>query len=552
MKPMFTVMKGGLQVFDYLFAAADFGLGMIAALHNSWPPHRFPGRVRMQYRIAKLIEAAYEPLMELRCEQWLTREPVPFAQRKIGKHRVLRAGDAWAVNTFDCAWMHVTGQLPAGVDPEDPELCFLCDVAGEGLVVSPAGEAMQGITSTVTFCDFRQGVAGKRVVKTEGLIDENGKIDFWIDAAANDLFGNYFRNHTRWSQPMADVSRFEPPALRELHLARCDSELRALHYDCSVLAGVYDQKERDDYTRRLYADIETALETRDRSILRPYLEAKNEGHAFEYSGVGHAHMDLAWLWPIRETYRKGARTFANQVMNMKHYPGAVFGASQAQLYAWVRDMYPDIYAKVKELHARGRWELLGAPWVEPDSNLIGGESLIRQFYYGQKFFLEEFGEMPQTLLLPDTFGFSACLPQVMRLAGVRFFVTIKLSQNTVNEFPFHTFHWHGLDGSTVLAHMPPENSYVAGLWPASLAKGARSYKEREISNRAASLFGIGDGGGGPGFEHLERAARLKDLKGLPNIVWSRSMPSCISWRPRTTANGGRPRAGGGRAGIPGL
>jgi len=502
-------------MFDHLFAAAEFGLDMIPALRNSWPPHRFPGRVRMQYRIAMLLEDAYEPLMALDCEQWRTAEPVPFTRRETGAHRVLRTGDVWAENTFDCAWMHVTGQLPEGVDPADPELCFLCDIAGEGLVFSPAGEAMQGITSFTTFCDFRQGVAGKRVVKPEGILSADGRIDFWIDAAANDLFGNYFRNHTRWSKPMVDVSRFEPPALRKLHLARCNPDLRALHYDCFVLAGVYDQNERD---KRLYAAIERALETKDRSILKPYFEAKNETPAFKYSGVGHAHMDLAWLWPIRETYRKGARTFANQVMNMKYYPDAVFGSSQAQLYAWVKDMYPDIYAKVKDLHAQGRWELLGAPWVEPDTNLIGGESMIRQFYYGQKFFKEEFGGTPRIVLLPDTFGYSACIPQVMRLAGTPYFITIKLSQNTRNEFPFHTFHWHGLDGSRVLAHMPPEDSYVTGVRPASLAIGARQYRERGVSNRAAALFGIGDGGGGPGFEHLERAARLRDLKGLPKYT----------------------------------
>ena len=505
-------------MFDHLFTAADFGLNMIPALRNSWPPHRFPGRVRMQYRIARLIRDAYEPLMELGCEMWGTREPVPFEQRETGEYRALRAGDQWAENVFDCAWMHVTGQVPEGMDPADPDLCFLCDIAGEGLIVSPGGEAMQGITSSTTFCDFRQGVAGKRVVMTEGLMSESGKIDFWIDAAANDLFGNYFRSHTRWSKPMHDWGDIEPPALRSLHLARCDRELRALHYDCFVLAGVYDQNERDDQAKELYAAIEKALETKDRSILRPWLDAKNESIAFEYSGMGHAHMDLAWLWPIRETYRKGARTFANQIMNMKYYPGAVFGSSQAQLYEWVRDMYPDIYTKVKQLHARGRWELLGATWVEPDTNLIGGESLIRQLYYGQKFFLEEFGETPRILLLPDTFGFCACIPQVARLAGVPYFVTIKLSQNNVNQFPYHTFHWRGLDGSAVLAHLLPEDSYVAGVRPASLAGGARNYKEREISNRAASLFGIGDGGGGPGFEHLERAARLQDLKGLPKYT----------------------------------
>ena len=479
----------------------------LSTLRNSWLPGRLAGRAKMQEGIYRLIRTAYTDLAVLDCEMWHTREPVPFANRESGRRQTLRLGDIWADRRFDCAWMHVTGQVPEGVNPADPSLCFLVDISGEGLIVNGKGEALQGITSFSSFTDFRQGVAGKQVVLPRGLIDAEGRIDFWIDAANNDLLGDYYSRG------------FRRNTVRKLHLASCDLERRALYYDCAVLAGAYDASSRDDYAKEIYAAVNRALKTGDRTKLKPYLEAKNDDpNTFEFCAQGHSHLDLAWLWPIRETIRKGARTFASQILNLEAYPGAMFGASQAQLYAWMKERYPEIYAKVKALQAQGRWDIQGASWVEPDSNLIGGESMIRQFYYGKKFFREEFGFDPRILWLVDSFGYNACFPQAAALADVPYFVTQKLSWNTVNEFPYHTFHWQGLDGTPVLAHMLPENTYNGSARPDMLAFGERNYKERAISRRAISCFGIGDGGGGPGFEHYERAQRLADLKGLPKYT----------------------------------
>ena len=480
----------------------------LSTFQNSWLPHRRLERDRVQRGIYRLMREAYTDLCELQCELWLTREPVPFAERRTGEYKELKLGEAWTEAKFDCAWMHVTGQAPDGVDPADPALCILADISGEGLAYTNEGEAVQGITSYASFGDFRGGVAGKRVLLADGLLDrESGRIDFWIDAAANDLLGNYY---------LAGLARY---TLRKLCLARCDLEKRALFYDCYVLMGVYDCNPRDAYTREVYEAVKGALEAGDRAILKPYLEAKNDAPGvFEYTAQGHSHLDLAWLWPIRETLRKGARTFASQVVNLRAYPEAMFGASQAQLYAWMKERYPAIFEQVKELIGRGRWEIQGATWVEPDSNLIGGESLIRQFFYGKQYFRGEFGFDPEILWLVDSFGYSACWPQVMALAGVPYFLTQKLSWNTVNEFPYHTFHWQGLDGTPVLAHMLPENTYNAAARPDMASQGEKRYKERAVSGRAASLFGIGDGGGGPGFEHYEQARRMADLKGVPKYT----------------------------------
>ncbi|MCL2509056.1 MAG: glycosyl hydrolase-related protein [Oscillospiraceae bacterium] len=479
----------------------------LTMLQNSWPPHRWIGRQRMQRKNYRLFLGCYEEICGLSCELWRTDEPVPFSERETGEHMTVRLGDLWTPLRFGCAWMHVTGQVPQGVDPADPALCLLVDVSGEGLIVNTKGEVVQGITSYASFSDVRQSIGGKMVVSLNGLTDGNGRIDFWIDAANNDLLGNYY------------VSGKVKAIIRRMCLARCDFEKRSLYYDCNVLMSVYDGAKRDQYMKGLYKTVKQALKTGDRGILIPYLEAKNDDpDTFEFTAQGHSHLDLAWLWPIRETKRKGARTFSSQIMNLDKYPGAMFGASQAQLFQWIKDGYPDVFENVKRLHSQGRWEIQGATWVEPDSNLIGGESMIRQFYYGKKFFREEFGSDPRILWLPDCFGYSACLPQVSALADSPYFLTPKMSWNSVNEFPYQTFNWKSLDGSGVLAHLPPEDNYVAAALPARITRAARKYKERGISRRSASLFGLGDGGGGPGFEHYERCARMADLKGMPKYT----------------------------------
>ena len=494
-------------MFEHVTKAMENIYVNLTMLQNSWPAHRWIGRQRIQRKNYRLFLGCYEELCALHCELWRTDEPVPFSERETGEHMTVRPGDRWTALRFGCAWMHITGQAPQGADPDDPALCLLVDVSGEGLIVNTEGKAMQGITSYASFSDVRQSIGGKMVVPLRGLTDGNGRIDFWIDAANNDLLGNYY------------VSGKVKAIIRRLCLARCDFEKRALYYDCNVLMSVYDGAKRDAYMKGLYKAVKRALKTGDHNILKPYLEAKNDGpDTFEFTAQGHSHLDLAWLWPIRETKRKGARTFASQIMNLDKYPGAMFGASQAQLFQWVKEGYPEIYEQVKRLHAQGRWELQGATWVEPDSNLIGGESMIRQFYYGKKFFREEFGGDPRILWLPDCFGYSACLPQVSALADSPYFLTPKMSWNAVNDFPYHTFHWKSPDGSGVLAHLPPEDNYVAAALPARLTRAERSYKQRDVSRRAASLFGLGDGGGGPGFEHYERCARMADLKGMPKYT----------------------------------
>ncbi|MBR5745785.1 MAG: alpha-mannosidase, partial [Clostridia bacterium] len=251
-------------------------------------------------------------------------------------------------------------------------------------------------------------------------------------------------------------------------------------------------------------------------ITKSFLAQRSES-GFEITALGHAHIDLAWLWPLRETHRKAARTLSTVLRNGELYPEYLFGVSQPQMLDWVKTEHPALYAQLKELYKQRRLELQGGFWVECDTNVPGGESLVRQMIYGKRFFKEEFGYDEEILWIPDVFGYNAQLPQIMKKSGIKYFLTIKLSWNSVNKFPHSTFRWIGLDGSEILTHMPPEGNYNSAARAESLLNTEKKFMERDTDNRAVLLYGIGDGGGGPGMEHLERLRREYDLKGLPKV-----------------------------------
>ncbi len=462
----------------------------------------------------KLKKLAYTKVGSLKMEGYYSTAPLPFDKRFDGEYIALSKGTIWAKNTFDCMWVHCTGNVTS--DFGNKKLRFKIDLGGEGLVCDKNGRPTQGITNFVSEYDYSLGKPGKLIVLSEGLV-EGGVIDFWIDAAANDLFGKFQQNAVI---KCADIV--------------CENEnIRNLAYDVEVLLSACDYADKTQASK-IYSELKklykkcsnkvtekVASECRD--ILKPLFDCFKKDKNFEYTAIGHAHLDLAWLWPIRETKRKGLRTFATQIMNMERYPNYYFGASQAQLFDWIKQLDIDLYNKICDKVKSHRLEVQGATWVEMDSNLIGMESLIRQFYYGKKYFLQEFGCDMKILWLPDSFGYSACIPQIMNLADCPYFLTQKLSWNTVTKFHYHTFNWVGLDGSEVFAHMLPNNSYNSPNRADNLVFGAKNYQEREICNKALTLFGIGDGGAGPGFEHIERAKRLENLSPVPNVKMGMSV-----------------------------
>ncbi|KAK3867170.1 hypothetical protein Pcinc_027352 [Petrolisthes cinctipes] len=233
--------------------------------------------------------------------------------------------------------------------------------------------------------------------------------------------------------------------------------------------------------------------------------------------IGNCHIDSAWLWPYSESKRKCARSWLSTLRLMEEYPEMKFACSQAQQFTWVKEHYPVIYEKIQGQVKEGRFIPVGGTWVEMDGLIPSGESFVRQFLYGQMFFQKEFGMLCKEFWLPDTFGYSAQFPQICKLFGIERFLTQKLSWNAVNKFPHHTFLWEGLDGSTILTHFPPGDSYEMQIKVEEVIQTVRNLQDKGRVSISALLYGHGDGGGGPTREMLERSRRLASVDGCPRL-----------------------------------
>lgn len=286
-----------------------------------------------------------------------------------------------------------------------------------------------------------------------------------------------------------------------------------------ILAGLHEASkefpfkfENEEHLRR------GALEAKEK--LEPLKNLPSEISDFKLTAAGHAHLDAAWLWPWSETIRKCGRTSSTALKLLEEYSEYRFLFSQPALYEFIRKHYPDLFDKISNAIEAGKWEPVGGTWVESDVNLSGGEPLARQYLYGKRYFRQHFDVDPKITFLPDAFGFSAALPGIARAAGCPYLFTHKLSWNETNEFPHHSFNWEGIDGSRLLTHFPPADTYN-GM---SLNKGidevtrsAREYKEKEKNQEAAYLIGWGDGGGGPNRDMIEDVKNIREMDPLPDI-----------------------------------
>ena len=255
---------------------------------------------------------------------------------------------------------------------------------------------------------------------------------------------------------------------------------------------------------------------RGRALLKPLLEKKNGPTSARMTCFGHSHIDVAWLWPLQETERKCCRTFASQLALMEEYPEYKFLQSQPHLYQMVKTKYPALYQRIKKAVKAGRWLPEGGMWVEADTNITGGESLIRQFIHGKQFFKQEFGVDNELMWLPDVFGYSGAMPQIMKGCGIKYFSTQKIfwTYNGGDPFPYNIFNWVGIDGTKVLSYL--HNDYNSETSPKAIAQRWRERVQKDsVHNARLVPFGWGDGGGGPTREHFEYLKRGKNLEGLP-------------------------------------
>ncbi|MFI7483964.1 alpha-mannosidase [Kocuria sp. M1R5S2] len=494
-----------------------------------YPSSGVEARVR-RFRAEYLRPALHRRSAPLRLTAWeVPDEPVPFAEAVGRSFTPFAAGSAWG-RPWGTVWFHATGSVLSGWRGEagtSAELVVdlgfndaLPGFQAEATVYTPSGRIVKAIEPM------------NRSVALEGLVGDDGLVDLYIEAAANprvklrDLFT---------PTPYGDKATAGTDRLYRLgraDVALLDQEVWELEQDCAALVGLLEQLPESSQRRAgILQALDQAVDAMDpddisgtapagRAVLAPALSRPASASAHRLHAVGHAHIDSAWLWPTRETVRKVARTFSNVCDLIDSHPGFVFAASSAQQYAWLKEYYPDLFERVREKVRSGNFVPVGGMWVESDTNLPGGEALVRQFLAGKTFFLREFGVDTEEVWLPDSFGYSAALPQIVAAAGARWFLTQKISWNETNVMPHHTFFWEGIDGTQVFTHFPPVDTYNSDLGAADLARAESQYAEKGIGTTSLVPFGYGDGGGGPTREMLAAAARTRSLEGSPTVTLS--------------------------------
>ena len=437
----------------------------------------------------------------------------------------IEAGARWGA-PWGTSWFRVTGTVPqewAGKTVEAIlDLGFDENMPGfqcEGLVYRPDGTPVKGLNPRNQWVRIGAPVEGGEEVRLH------------VEAASNPVILDYhpFRptqlgdKETAGSEPQYKLERMD--------LAVLDETVWQLVIDLEVLGELMAELPVESARRwDILRAVEKALDAVDlqdvggtaaaaRSQLEGVLSAPAVPSAHRISAVGHAHIDSAWLWPLRETVRKVARTTSNMTALLEDEPDFVFAMSQAQQWAWVKEHRPEVWARVKKAVADGRFVPAGGMWVESDTNMPGSEAMARQFVHGKRFFLDEFGVENEEAWLPDTFGFAAGLPQIIKAAGSKWLLTQKISWSQTNKFPHHTFQWEGIDGTRIFTHFPPVDTYNCSMKGSEIAHAARNFKDKGVARHSLAPTGWGDGGGGTTREMVAKAARLRDLEGSATVVW---------------------------------
>ncbi|MFF7650973.1 alpha-mannosidase [Streptomyces sp. NPDC007983] len=450
-------------------------------------------------------------------------------QRGRPDYRPFALGEAWGP-AWSTTWFRVSGRVePRTPGPVDLLLdlgWFDHSVGGhcEGLVFTPDGTIVKGLHPRQTAIRLGDGNTGP------GLLGPDGRFVLYVEAAANPLLLGLPPFVATEHGEKGAREPFEQFRLRRAETAVFSPEVHALLSDLDVLGGLAAELTEDEprHWRLLYG-IERALDTYDaadpeasarraRAHLAPLLAAPAHASAHRITAVGHAHMDSAWLWPLRETVRKLARTVSNALALLDAHPDLVYTMSAAQHFAWLEEHYPDLFARVRHHVERGRLVPVGGMWVEPDGVIPTGESMVRQLTYGKRYFLSRFGIETREVWLPDSFGYSGVLPQLARRAGARWFLTQKISWNDTTTFPHHSFWWEGIDGTRIFTHFPPAETYAAEVTARELRHAVTTFKDKAIASHSLLPYGYGDGGGGPTPEMAERLRRFADLEGAPRVV----------------------------------
>ena len=462
------------------------------------------------FYLDKRIQGICDELRKLSIRQ---RAPISGWMYKKGNfiHPEDARHDAAAFSPFDCRNMHWYGP--------DEHYWFYSDTT--------VPESFQGKPLWMHVCtQIDEWDDGKN---PQFLLFVNGEIVQGVDMNHRDVL---LSRSAEAGQPLClELQAYTGTLHTEFNLIvefrEIDPEIEGLYWDLQVPLQAFPRLEAESQSRmdleRVMNDAINLLDLRTpyspafeqsvheaRAYLQKHLYEELGGHDDVIATcIGHTHIDVAWWWTVAQTREKVARSFATVLKLMDESPHYRFMSSQPQLYAFLKERYPELYARVKERVREGRWEPEGGMWVEADCNLTSGESLVRQFLHGKRFFRDEFGVENRILWLPDVFGYSGALPQIMKECGIEYFMTTKLAWNQFNKVPYDTFRWRGIDGSEILTHLITTlgvgqdekksffTTYNGMLHPDAIIGGWKRYQNKDINNDILVSYGYGDGGGGP-------------------------------------------------------
>ncbi|WP_257535606.1 alpha-mannosidase [Mesobacillus foraminis] len=477
-------------------------------------------------RIERFIQhlSNHEILESIEIKDWRVKRGVYIEPGKYefeSKDSYLVNEGDWLIDSGTTMFLEKEVLIPAEWRNRPFGLTFLPGAKGrrtlhEGLV-SLEGLAHHGIDRNRSYVPFPENVRGKE------------KIDIKIE-----LF-NYAGQTLDELNYQNEPAEYDPPPLTLLK-GRLDLPNTAVQSLLATVKCYYETAkllpEGDlgrskiiealiEAERKILLEMPEALKNRswvadieeDLKQKLSHLASSNHGQMLM---VGQSHIDLAWLWPVKEAIRKCSRTFSTMSTLLDENPGFTYSQSQPQAYAFVKEHYPEIYERVKKHIAEGRWEVVGGMWVEPDLNMPSGESLVRQLIYGMKFYKDEFGVQPRIEWLPDTFGYCASLPQLLKGAGIDYFMTTKMNWNDTNPFPYDLFYWEGVDGTRILSYLNHGlNEYTH---PQEIQEHWNSFKQKDAHPQQMLLYGHGDGGGGVTQEMIDYVDRSASLPGLPSVI----------------------------------
>lgn len=448
-------------------------------------------------------------------------------------------GDYFAKDSFDkYALFNITADIPDVCGEDDIYLNIYTNQTGRNMLkpqmlLYKDGKALQGIDTNhryVKITDLKGNTQEFKLYAFSGIqanhgyswcgMDEEKGVCLFISVVKRDkrLYKYYISIKTAYSQLgyLDDSSRYYQEILYSLN-------------DSLSLLDL-----RNPYSREFYESLCNADD-----LIENSLYSKTYYDTGRATLIGHTHLDIAWLWRYEHTKDKVLRSFATETKLLEEYGEHKFMSSQALLYSFVKEQQPELFERIKEYVRQGRWEAEGAMWVEPDMNLISGESIVRQILYGKRFFNEEFGVDCKVLWLPDVFGYSAALPQILKKSGINYFMTAKMRCNDLNRFPYDTFSWKGIDGTEIFSHLITylRTVYCPDIEDGEILTGYRDYRQKDINDNILVPFGYADGGGGPTPEQIETVIRLKNgLPGVPRCEYGKVKDYFVSLEDRVKEN----------------